>query len=320
MATIGDSRRDSLHRFNRRLTAAVSVVLLACSFTACSLPNSNANSTVAVDDEGLVTETIVESTNGDTYTEDELEEYIENEITQSGIGTVSLDSCSISNDSVEIVMKYDSVEDYSAFNGVPCFIGTLQEAEEAGYDIWNQTYYDSAGNVADRETLEQRAKEWKIFIVSEPIYVRVPDKILYATDNVSITGRLTAHVTSVMDDSEDTESTSALTGSASSDTSTAGSDSAAASEDADTNSTSTSAGTSETSENSAEESETDISDGTDALTPIAAETVTADSSDPDSQSVSASSTDEADTSVTVTNSDVNQFATIAERYAYIIYK
>ena len=50
--------------------------------------------------------------------------------------------------------------------------------------------------------IRERFREWKVFIVSEELNLKVPDKILYASDNVRITGRLTAVVQTVMNDSQ----------------------------------------------------------------------------------------------------------------------
>ena len=47
----------------------------AMTFSACSLPNSSNSTSVQVDEEGAVTETIIEEKDGD-YTEEELTDYI----------------------------------------------------------------------------------------------------------------------------------------------------------------------------------------------------------------------------------------------------
>ena len=93
----------------------------AMTFSACSLPNSSNSTSVQVDEEGAVTETIIEEKDGD-YTEEELTDYIRQSVRRYDAGDeskVSLDSCKISGNSVTIVMKYGSVEDYSGFNQVP---------------------------------------------------------------------------------------------------------------------------------------------------------------------------------------------------------
>jgi len=202
---------------NRILPAVLAAAGLF-SMTACSLPNSSVNTTVSLDETGAITETIVEAKEQD-FTEEELETYIKSAIDtyNGGSEMVALDSCEASSGSVKIVMNYASDEDYASFNQVPFFAGTIREAEDAGYDVLGQDFAEANGTPADMEIVEQRAKEWKVIVVSEDIIVRAPDKILYATDNVEITGRLTADVETVLDDtaaSSGTEEVTADSGSA----------------------------------------------------------------------------------------------------------
>ena len=291
----------------------------AMTFSACSLPNSSNSTSVQVDEEGAVTETIIEEKDGD-YTEEELTDYIRQSVRRYDAGDeskVSLDSCKISGNSVTIVMKYGSVEDYSGFNQVPCFLGTLKEAPEAGYDI-SQTWYDEKGSPADASDTEQiseRRSEWKIFIISEPVYVRVPDKILYTTGNVTVTGRMTANVDSVVsgktEDQEKVSVSSASGEQVEASSVSAGSSSAEAS----------SGGTSLTAVSTASDSSS--SAGSTSSSGSTSESSTSSGS---SSSVSSASSDSLSVSGTSdpeqsdNEKEVMKYVTVADEYAYIIYK
>jgi N-acyl-D-aspartate/D-glutamate deacylase len=144
-------------------------------------------------------------------TEDELKKYIGKSIRAydaSKDAAVRLESCKIDGSTVKIEMTYRTVQDYSNYNKVPCFLGTIAQARAAGFDV-EQEYLDADGNKGDLGQILKRAKEWKIFIVSEPVGVRVSDKIIYATDNVSVTGRMTAEVQTVREDSGQENTSSA---------------------------------------------------------------------------------------------------------------
>ena len=183
-----------------RLAVGFLVASAVFSLTGCSLPNSNENTTLSVNDTGAVTENIVEAKGSEEYTEDDLKQYIETAVSDyntSDEKAVKLESCSVDSSSVTIKLTYASMEDYSRFNHVTAFLGTLAEAEKAGYSM-DQSFLDRNGGPADAEVLSSRAKEWKVIILSEPVMVRLPDKILYATDNVSITGRLSATINPVL--------------------------------------------------------------------------------------------------------------------------
>ena len=80
------------------------------------------------------------------------------------------------------------------FNQVACFLGTLQEARAAGYDMDQPPGWTRPEQQARSMRSYGNVKEWKCSLSPEPIHVKLPDKILYASDNVKITGRLTAVV------------------------------------------------------------------------------------------------------------------------------
>lgn len=293
-------------------------VLLSVSMTmsACSLPNSSNSTSVQVDEEGAVTETIIEEKDGD-YTEEELTDYISRSVSRYDAGDdskVLLDSCKIDGNSVTIVMKYGSVEDYSGFNQVTCFLGTLKEAAEAGYDI-SQTWYDEDGNpadAADTEQISERQSEWKIFIISEPVYVRVPDKILYTTDNVTVTGRMTANVDSVVSgNTEDTTSVSASSG-ASEQVSTS-------SVQAGSTSEKVSPGTALTAVSSSS-SDSSAASAADSPSSGSSTSSAASSSDGGESSGSSSVSSGSDSEQSDNEKEVMKYVTVADEYAYIIYK
>lgn len=188
--------------WGRRIAALASSFVLVCSLAACGLSNQSDVTTLAADENGKLTHTIIESV-GENDTAKELSNYIEEQIDEAdsavssasdaSAGTVSLKSCKVSNGKATIVMEYSSFQAYENFNRTVCFLGTIEEAEAAGYDVTGQQYYDENGKAADnQEELTQRANEWNVLIFEEPMNVRVADKILYTTANLEVTGRLTA--------------------------------------------------------------------------------------------------------------------------------
>ena len=193
----------NLHGRKNIITAAILAVLLVLSgtvFSGCGMGVRSASTSLTIDETGKLLEEIVESQGNDDFTEEELISYIDQEIelyNRSREGAVKLNTCSVQNGEVKISIEYASCDDYAAFNQVTCFAGTLQEAEDAGYEV-ERVWLEPTGTRGDMEIIRERFKEWKVFIVSEEIGVKVPDKILYASDNVRVTGRLTAVVQSVM--------------------------------------------------------------------------------------------------------------------------
>ena len=187
----------------RRFQPALVLTIVAALFAAgCGLSNRDDISTMIVDENGALVCALVEPNEGD-YTEAELERFIQKQIAQvpgaaatesaeeSEQPRITLNNLDLRDNAVHIEMSYQSWQDYAAFNEMTCFVGTIAEAEEAGYSF-DVELLDEEGAAADAETIAERAKEWKVLIIEEPMNVRVPDKILYATSNMKITGRLTA--------------------------------------------------------------------------------------------------------------------------------
>lgn len=188
------------------MTAVLTALLLVLvtGVAGCGMGVRSASTSLTIDETGKLLEEIVESEGKEEFTAEELKSFIDSEIelyNRSREGAVKLNSCSVQNGEVKISMEYASSEDYAAFNQVTCFSGTLQEAEDAGYEV-DRDWIEPTGIRGDMQIIRERFKEWKVFIVSEEINVKVPDKILYVSDNVEVTGRLTALVESVMNSQE----------------------------------------------------------------------------------------------------------------------
>ena len=190
----------------KRILAAGLVLLLFLAGmvpTGCGMGVRNAATTLTVDETGKIREEIVEDKGPDNFTEEELLAFIEQETAAYNSGkdspAITLSSCTIQNSKVQISMEYASCADYAAFNQVAFFVGTLQEAADAGFEV-ERTWEDPDGVLGDMEIIRERFKEWKVCIVSEPIAVKLPDKILYVSDNVRVTGRMNAVVETVLND------------------------------------------------------------------------------------------------------------------------
>ena len=178
------------------------ILLAACLLAGCSFPGGATRTTLSIDENGRLTEDIVEDLNGEDYTAEELQSFVESSLAAYNPAEeekIKLLSCRVENGSVKISLQYESVEDYAAYNQIICFQGTLKQAEDAGYSL-DRSWLEPNGSEGDPQIIREREKEWKVFIVSEPIHVKVPDKILYASENVRITGRLTATVETVMNE------------------------------------------------------------------------------------------------------------------------
>ncbi len=202
--------RDSLAKQNKKasgrgrgrrvMTALTCLLLLTVLFAGCASPGRAVRTTLTADETGRLTQTILEPAGGKDYTAEDVKAYAEESIAAYGgeEGTVSLASCQMQGSDIRIVLTYASCRDYAAFNGMACFLGTIAEAEAEGF-TFDRAFKAQDGTAADPNTLSERRNEWKVLILEEDVDVKVPDKILYATENVTVTGRLTATVNTVHD-------------------------------------------------------------------------------------------------------------------------
>lgn len=169
------------------------LALASMMFGGCGSDANNLKCSLSVDEDGSLTQTIID-TPDEGMSEEDLESYINQQISErQESGKISLDSCKVSSKEVKIVLTYNSCEDYEAFNNMECFVGTIKEAEAAGYNF-DATMVDKKGETADKTVISERKDEWKVLIVEEPMNVKVYDKVLYTTENAEITGRLSAAV------------------------------------------------------------------------------------------------------------------------------
>ena len=150
------------------LLCLIGLLVFSLLLTGCDAARSTTTS-LTIDENGRVTEEIVEKQGKEDYTQEELTAYIEQELelyNRGKEGAIQLNSCTVLNGDVKISLSYASCADYAAFNQVTCFLGTLQEAEDAGYEV-ERTWLDESGAAGDMALIRERFREWKVFIVSE---------------------------------------------------------------------------------------------------------------------------------------------------------
>ena len=239
----------------RFLSRSAVCLLLACLLAGCEFANRGSETELQADEEGRLIQTVVEPADN-SIDPAELEQYVEEQIVsfnRSGeavSGTsessaasagskdesrdgIEMEFCKVKDGKIQIRINYADCSQYTAFNGTACFFGTISEAKKAGYSF-ERAFLNEKGKPAEdaAASIAERADEWKVLIVEEPMRLRVPDKILYTSENMKASGRTTAIVkeTETESDAADARAESAKTEDASS------ADSGAAAEETDTDS------------------------------------------------------------------------------------
>lgn len=185
------------------LIAALVVVILIG--VRCAMGGGNADAQaeaepVAVDEsaahveftrKGALTVTYVESFDKSYYDETELQTQIDSEIAaynEENGDHVSQESLTVEDGKATLVMHYDAASDYQSFNDQEMFWGTLQEAEDAGYDLSGFSGQTNAQNKDETfgEGTALELAENSVIVITEPLNVLTATDILYASSNLTI--------------------------------------------------------------------------------------------------------------------------------------
>ena len=156
---------------------------------------------ISVDNKGQVVSYVKESFDKDYYSSEELEASIDQAIldynTAGGTENVKKKKFEVKDQNAELTMSYASGEDYSKFNNVTLFTGDVLEAYQAGYGFDGKFQSVEKGQVTATDVTGNdilNSYNYGVVILTEPILVKVPGNIVYASDNVEITGKKTARV------------------------------------------------------------------------------------------------------------------------------
>ena len=173
---------------HRNAIAAVFILLAVMqTLTACS--GAEEDSSVSISNDGAVKTAIVEDFDKSYYDKDELQQMILEEVASynrsSGQGAVTVDKVSVEEGIARVRMTYASSEDYAAFNDGIFFVGTVSEAQQAGYDL-NKVLIsvsDSLDTVGMSDMLAM--KDVKILITDMKETISLDGRALYISSNVT---------------------------------------------------------------------------------------------------------------------------------------
>ena len=164
------------------------LLILSMTFllSGCSQKFEPTESTIFVTSKGLVQSAVIESFDKSYYDFDELYKTVENEVKAYCLDkneeAVTISSLVEENDSVALLMDYQTVKDYVEFNETLLFSGTFSEAAAAGY--LPEELYDMEGNSVEVD-LESLAA-MIVIVTEESVCLQTSSNIKYVSDNVTI--------------------------------------------------------------------------------------------------------------------------------------
>lgn len=182
----------------RKKTGILLVLCMFCILTGCAKSDQIEKNSIEVSEKGTITATIHESFDREYYDKKELKETIDAAIKaynkEAKEERISLESLRVKNEAAHAVITYAGDEDYTAFNQIGIYNGTIKDME--GLDSGEQQeIIDRDGKRIALQNLLYSEETYNLVVLQESCTLKTSGKILYASSNVTITGKKTADVT-----------------------------------------------------------------------------------------------------------------------------
>lgn len=156
-----------------------------------------AESTIALDKKGKITDTIVEEFDKDFYDSEELQSEIESELAEYNknfaADHVTLKKFEVKDGTATLQLVFDGSEYYEDYMEMTLFTGTVAEARAEGYELTGELL-GADGAQTSLDSLD--GAQVLVLETDETVQVQTPGTILAvsAGGNVSVTGKKQAAV------------------------------------------------------------------------------------------------------------------------------
>lgn len=178
----------------RKIPMCLLLIVVLLSLSACGGKRPEAT-TVCVEKGGKLKQILVDPT--PSYSVSDLQEYTEERITayleDNEEGEINLDSCTEEDGVVYMELSFGTSADYSAFNSMDCFCGTLEEAAAAGLTP-AESLCAPDGTEMSFSSLLAEHPEYHMLILSENTLVETNSDIICSGGPIGVTGERTAMI------------------------------------------------------------------------------------------------------------------------------
>ena len=170
----------------------LTIMICAGMLAGCGSSLEADTNTVYVSKHGKVVSMDVEQLDQSYYDEAELKEFVDSAVEEYNTENGKVDDLTVEDGTAKLRMDYETVDDYTAFNGVELYEGKIVQALAAGYDFDTDfAGVDKDGSVAGVTREDILAQEdLKVVIIKANTDVKIGGRILYVScDNVTVTGK-----------------------------------------------------------------------------------------------------------------------------------
>ena len=178
----------------------LTVCLLSGMLAGCGSFDSD-TTIISVGKKGTVTTIDVDTFDKDYYTEEDFKSFAQSAIDTYNmsheVDAVTLSEFSVTDGMAKLKMEFKSVKDYSDFNDIPMFHGTVVDAVAAGYKFEGTFSAVEKGEMTGTATKTEILADanLKVVVIQANTDVKVAGKICYVSNqNVTLTAKDTVSI------------------------------------------------------------------------------------------------------------------------------
>jgi hypothetical protein len=165
------------------------IVMSGCGKDKVSISAEDVTTnTIVIKKDNTVQSSIVEDFDKDYYSKEELETFINEEVTdynkKNGENQIEMHSIQVTDQKASVVFNYIDIEDYSVFNGTSAKLLTTAQALQEESILSVLEFVDSkTGDTVPREVALSK-EDATVLIIQEPLDIKIDGTILYYSNVV----------------------------------------------------------------------------------------------------------------------------------------
>lgn len=139
--------------------------------------------TIVIKKDNTVQSSIVEDFDKDYYSQEELEAFINEEVTdyneKNGEDQIKMHSIHVADQKASVVFNYNDIDDYAVFNGINAKVLTTSQALQDDSILSVVEFVDAkSGDTVSRETALSKEGA-TVLVIQEPLDIKIGGTILY---------------------------------------------------------------------------------------------------------------------------------------------
>lgn len=166
------------------LGTLILVVMTGCGKNKVSITAEDVTTnTIVIKEDNTVQSSIVEDFDKEYYSQEELETFIKEEVTdyneKNGEDQIKMHSIHVADKKASVVFNYNDIDDYSIFNGISAKLLTTSQALQENSILTLSEFVEvKSGDTVSRETALNN-EDATVLIIQEPLEIKIDGTILY---------------------------------------------------------------------------------------------------------------------------------------------